>query len=327
MSLLGRALLTLIRSFHHWHTYHLAISLGLTLIGLMGVVVGSNHYALASLPKSTEHVLHVGTQVFFATYLLLITAGRVAVWRWPPPIVPLMTAIPTPISKPESSHWMFRDDADFRYRFRYACRSDLGSFVNLAMADPAIVMTYSYLSASQWEGVYRRWHELLPHTLAVMERQLPSSATWSIAAVSIIVPLSRKGAEMLWSGEIGTADIDANHVSHARRASAYLVDLLAAERGSIKSAPQMVMALPKVHLAHLSAPWLTQKMEIWIEPVHHSLPRILSAMGFEGPHTTRYHTLYSLVLPPRGIHFTSRQKQTAHELLRAIHECASWNLR
>ncbi|HEV7488741.1 MAG TPA: hypothetical protein VGQ65_23960 [Thermoanaerobaculia bacterium] len=271
-----------------------------------------------------EHWVHIGSQIFFGSYLVLIGAGRFVARRWPPPIIPLVTANPQPVDTADASGWIFEDSQRCRYRFRYARTADLKSFVELAMSDPAIVMTYSYLSPDEWVGVYRRWFGILPTSLAVLERQTESTQQWNVAAVSIVAPLSPRGAEQLWTGEIGTVDIGAGQVSRGHKPTVFLLDLLASDRRGQKAAPQMVLALSKAHLAHHRDPWPNHKMEIWIEPVHRALPKLLEAIGFEGPHVTSHHTFYRLLLPLRGIHYSQRQKHTAAELVRGIHECANW---
>jgi hypothetical protein len=301
------------------------VSLLLVVLGLV-TMNGDHRSYLVQLPVAAEHLVHIGSQVFFGSYLVLIGAGGFVARRWPPPIVPLITTNPKPTEAVDTSDWIFEDFQGSHYRFRYARSTDLKSFVDLAMSDPAIVMTYSYLNPDEWLAVYRRWYELLPTSLAVLERKTESTQNWSVSAVSIIVPLSPLGAQQLWTGEIGTVDIKASQVSRGRKPTVFLLDLLASDRRGQKAAPQIVLALSKVHLAHFRDPWPNHKMEIWIEPVHHALPKLLEAIGFEGPHVTAHHTFYRLVLPLRGVHYSQRQKYTAGELVRGIHECAAWRL-
>jgi hypothetical protein len=328
MRFVGRSILSFVRSYHYWHKHHLKVSLALLVLAAVAFAAqraGLVRIEYSRLPLVAEHAVGTLTALLFGAHLLLASVGHFVARYYPPAVVPTLTRMPTPISKSDS-HWLFGDAEGEQYRFRIATSEDVPSFVSLAMADPAIVTTYSYLSVDQWGALYQRWHDARASTLMVLERSPASGAPWGIVGVSSALPLSHSCARALWTGAIGTVDIAAEHLSAPnKRPFALLLDLIAADRTGKGVPPDLMFGLPKIHLSRHHDFGRRGKMEIWVEPVHRALPPLLLASGFEGPHSTaKEHTFYRLCLPLSRAHFTNRQLETARRFREALIEAHDW---
>ncbi len=66
-------------------------------------------------------------------------------------------------------------------------------------------------------------------------------------------------------------------------------------------------------------------MEVWVEPDHRKLPRILTSLGFDGPHdSSEGHSLFSIRLPPAGLRYNERQRATLVRMMDDLRTCAEW---
>lgn len=331
MIFLGRTILGFVRAFHFWHKHHLQVSFGLLIAAAVGFAItyfGLASATLSEFSHNAERWLGITTGILFGLHSVLIPLGRIAARFWPPSVVPFISSMPVPDAKPINGHWIFQDKVSLRrFRFRYATENDLNDFNSLAMSDPAIVFTYSYLDARDWSELYRHWQGFQKENLMVLEEENLGSR-WSVVAVSIVVPLSQSAASLLWTGAIGTVDINETHMCKiGKRPAVLLVDFVAAKRRVLGKLPEMVFALPKIHLSRHWDFLPRRKMEIWIEPVHRSLPKMLSQIGFNGPHKTgKNHTLYTLALPIDHNHLSDKQKNTVDRLIETLHEASAWHI-
>lgn len=328
-ALFGRLFLGFIRSVHRWHRGHVRVSLTLILMSASLALLqmfGLTHRELADLPLKWEHYLGIASVLLFSLYPAIVFTARIAARYWPPPVLKLIAILPRPLAQSDPNQLNFDDIEGNFYQFRYAIESDLDTFCSFAMADPAIVTTFSFLQPHDWFDLYARWLSADPKNFMVLERRSPRKANWDVVAVSIVLRLKSEAAGRIWTGELTVVELTAKHLSlHDRSADPLLLDLVALNRHTLDKVPELVFALPKLHLAKRSSHWGNKKLELWIEPVHHTLPKILERIGFDGPHRTSEHLgLYRWEVPLNKRRTTELQRETTARLIENILECAKW---
>lgn len=314
------------RAFHSWHG---RFPWGLPVVGSVAFVlsltgvISTEH---RSLPLEWKHFVALATTLALEAYLLLRTLGRAVARFWRPPVVAGTATNLVEAEALDGEPRIFSDKQGALYRYRYAQAGDIEVFCRLAMSDPAIVTTYSYLGEREWKQLYNRWFEADAHNLMVLESLELSKKPSGIAAASIVIPLASKAARSLWTGAIGTVDLAKAHIASSKqRPDVLLLDLVVADRRMRLRCPELVFGLPKLHLARQGSPWVQRCVEVWIEPVHRALPKILEQIGFEGPHkTTKGHIFYKLTLPPKIRHMSELQRKKSLRLQQDIKECATW---
>ncbi len=327
MPLIGKFLLRFTRLFHRWHRHHLKMSLLLLILSGASAALHATG-RLAGLPEEVEHFVGAFTIWFFAAYVGLLACARMAARVWPPPVVPVLTALPEPTGRPARGHWIFGGPIGPKFIYRYAQPDDLPVFVKFSLADPAIVMANPELDEGERLALYQRWYARDSRTFMRLDLQESAGDPWRIFAVSIVLPLSEEGATELWTGRTPVIELEGRHIaSVGERPAAILIDTLAVQQRDKRRATGMVFALAKVHSARFWLPAGRKKIEYWIEPDHRVLPKLLRQCGFEGPHEiAKGHFLFRLVFPPPLKRLSDRQKETVLRFLEDLRACAAWRI-
>jgi hypothetical protein len=330
MNRIGKSLLSLHHSFHRWHRLHLKVSLTVVVAALLVAAL----CALFRIPQihlrrwllELDEFVGYFTLAFFA---VAIAASFLMKWLariWPAPYVPLITDLPEPLEKPANAHWIFGDYLGFKFRFRFAEEEDLKLFADMSAGDPAVESANPGLDR---HTLYKKWYARAPETFMFLDVQKPSEPSWSVGAISIVLPLSQTGFDSLWSGKTEVKDLAANDlVGGGSRPRAILIDTLIAEPAYRRRNAAMVFSLSVIHASRFWAPSGKKKIEYLIEPDHRRFPHLLPEMGFEDPHEIqRGHKLYRLTYPMIKRQVAQRIAETSTRLFENVRTAAKWPIR
>ncbi len=226
---LGRLFLRISRAFHYWHKIHLPLALSLVILSFVLAFLNAWHLPFeppAEPVGETEHLVHLFSLTFFGIYIGLWVATAAASRIWPVPFLPILTGLPEPLERPPGGRWKFGDYFGAKYRYRFASTEDLPEFVRFALEDPAIVMANRELNEADRLAVYTKWYRVDFRCFMLLERQAATSLEWVPAAVSIVLPLSRKGCQAVWTGAVKVVDLEREHLAMGHRPATLLIDTL-----------------------------------------------------------------------------------------------------
>lgn len=245
---------------------------------------------------------------------------------WPAPYVPLLTNLPTPLETNSNAHWIFGDYFGFKFRFRLAAKDDLKLFSDMIEGDPAATRANPGLNRS---ALYNTWFAANPETFMFLDVRKPSESGWDTAAVSIVLPLTRKGLSGLLNGDVEVRDLGRSHIaSKGSRPSAILIDTLIANSKYRERNAAMVFSLSVAHASRFWVPKGRKNIEYLIEPDHAGFPRLLPKMGFEGPYEMkRGHKLFRLRYPLIKGQQSETAKETSSLLLDNLRKASQWQIR
>ena len=330
----GKLVLLTFRSFHRWHRHHLSISLALLLIS--GFISGVGFFIpLRGWPgnvpewaEALERGIIWFTVRFFLLYVVVGAIAKILARLWPPPVVSLLTTIAEPLHRPVQGHWIFGEHFGPKFRYRFASEPDLQLFVDYSIADPAILDANRELKSQERLALYTRWFSRSPKSFMALEEQGTIETDWTAIGVSIVLPLSKEGAEAVWTGRVRIIEIAEPHLCASNeRADAVLIDTLIVKGKHRSRFPKLVYGLVFIHSSRFWLPRGRKQIEYWIEPDHKKLPAILRDSGFEGPHTIGHgHSLFKLIYPPLARRLAPRQKGTVDRIFDNLRVCHGWHI-
>ncbi len=327
----GRVLLLVTRSFHFWHRQHLPVGVFLVVLGGLAAIaasVGHLDRRDAGLPSELEHLIGSLTVYFYAAYLALVGSAYLLARLLPPRVVPLVTGLPSSRERSRKGHWIFGGPLEPRFRYRFARPGELKDFVDYSAGDPAVFVANLDLTPEKRLELYARWQSLNSNCFMLLEIRGEHDVSWRTFAVSIVLPLTKVGLNQLWSGNVRVVQLDRDHILGAnRRPPAILTDTLIVAPRDKGREIEMLFALPKIHLAQFGIPEGRKRIEYWIEPDHKKLPKLLPAMGFEGPHEiSKGHLLFKLAYPIAWGRYSQNARETVSAFLADLAKVSSWHV-
>jgi hypothetical protein len=269
--------------------------------------------------------LSLFTLSLFAVAILAAVLNLLLAKVWPAPYVPIITDLPEPLEETDRTHWIFGDYFGFKFRFRFAEKDDLRQFSKMSGEDPAIYHANPGLNRNL---LYATWYKENPRTFMFLDVKKPHELSWSCAAISIVLPLSRGGFDGLWAGTLEVKDLNHSHiVTVGARPSAILIDTLIANPAYRNRNAAMVFSLSVVHASRFWVPEGRKKIDYLIEPDHAKLPNLLPEMGFEGPHEIkREHQLFKFTYPPVRSRLSEMAKETTFRLVENHRKASKWQI-